>query len=201
MIALWWVLACGEPAPAPVAPSVPAAPATAFVVETPVHAGPYGVGRPATPEEIAAWDRDVDPGWNGLPEGTGSVAAGKALYAQKCLACHGPDAKGGKGWLGPLLVASEPKSGFDQDYTLPKSIGNFWPYASTLFDYTRRSMPQNAPGSLTDDETYALVAFLLAENQVVPPDFVATASTLKQVVMPSEVKFERDDREPTTQFR
>jgi mono/diheme cytochrome c family protein len=200
VIALWSILACGEAPSTPPASSSPSNVAGA-TYETPAHAGPYGVGRAATADEIAAWDKDVDPGWNGLPTGSGTVDAGKALYAQKCLACHGPDARGGKGWPGPLIVASEPKSGFDQDFSIPKSIGNYWPHASTLFDYVRRSMPQNAPGSLTDDETYALVAFLLAENQVVPGDFVANTESLKQVVMPSEVRFERDDRATTTQFR
>lgn len=200
MIALLSWFACSEPPPGPDAPG-PDSRASVGVAEAPVYGGPYGVGRAATADEIAAWDKDVDASWNGLPEGSGSVAAGKAIYAKKCLVCHGPDAQGGKGWLGPLLVATEPKSGFDESYKHPRSIGNYWPHASTLFDYVRRSMPQTAPGSLTDDETYALVAFLLAENEVVPPDFVADAASIKGVVMTTEVKFERDDRGATLEFR
>lgn len=202
MIALWMMLACGAPSSAPAPVTTPAAPvATAETPSAPTWTAPLGLGRAATAEEVAAWDKDVDAGWNGLPEGRGSVAGGKALYAQKCLACHAPDAKGGAGWIGPRIVATEPKSGFGEDYKHPKSIGNYWPYASTLFDYIRRSMPQNAPGSLTDDETFALTAFLLAENEVVPKDFVADPASLKAVVMPTKTVFVRDDRGESTDFR
>ncbi|MEQ1571128.1 MAG: cytochrome c, partial [Myxococcota bacterium] len=161
----------------------------------------FALGRPATPEEIAALDLDVNASWDGLPPGKGSVAEGEQLFATKCMVCHAPDAKGGKGWLGPQLVGTEPLSGFEKDWHLPKVIGTWWPHASTVFDYTRRSMPQNAPGSLTVNETYALTAFLLARNNAVPADFVADQDTLKTVKMPTRVTFVPDDRESTPTFR
>jgi len=193
MIAL--MLACATPAPE-------AAPEP-VAIASPPPALPerYELGRAATPEEIAAWDRDVDSSWTGLPAGRGTVAEGKALYAAKCLMCHGPDAKGGQGWLGPNLVAKEPTSGFAADYHPPRTVGNYWPYASTVFDYIYRSMPQTAPASLTADETYALVAFVFAENGIVAADATLDQDSIKQVVMPVQEKFVEDDRLGTNQFR
>jgi mono/diheme cytochrome c family protein len=192
MIALLLWFACAEP-PAP-AETVP----TAKTAELPES---FGLGKPATAEQIAALDVEVSASWAGLPAGRGSVDEGKKLYAQKCAACHAPDAKGGEGWIGPKLVATEPLSGFEKDWKTPKSIGNWWPHASTLWDYVHRSMPQTAPGSLTADETYALVAYLLAENKAVPGDFVADPESLKAVKMPTQVRFVPDDREKTAEFR
>lgn len=168
------------------------------VASTPSAPHRLGLGTPATAEEIAAWDIDVEPSGAGLPPGRGTVAEGRTLYAQKCAACHGPNGEGG---LGPLLVASEPKFGFAEDYKLPRTIGNYWPYATTIYDYVHRAMPQTAPGSLSPDEVYALVAFLLAANGAVPADFVADAETLPAVRMPTQVEFIDDDRESVTTFR
>lgn len=207
MLALF-LIACDAPSESPVGgaavadPSNPhgtaAAPPSSGAPPLPAS---FGLGRAATPEQIAAWDVEVSPSWAGLPPGRGSVVEGKPLWMSKCAACHAPDAKGGEGWVGPKLIATEPLEGFEKDWKLPRSIGNWWPHASTLWDYVHRSMPQTAPGSLTANETYALVAFLLAENKVVPADFVADQDTIKTVQMPTKVRFVPDDRESTPSFR
>lgn len=197
MIALW-LAACGSEPPTAAPGAVGAAEGPRSTAALPDR---FDLGRPAPAERIAEWDIDVGPAGAEFPPGQGTVADGKALYAGKCAACHGADAIGGPGFLGPRLVATEPLDGFEKDWHLPKAIGNWWPYATTLFDYTRRAMPQTAPGSLTADETYALVAFLLAENRAVPADFVADADSIRGVKMPTRVRFVPDDRETTNQFR
>lgn len=158
----------------------------------------FGLGRAATPAEIAAWDIDVDPSGASLPPGQGTVAQGEELYRARCAACHGLQGEGG---IGPALIGPQPKTGFGEDPTIKKTIGNWWPYATTIFDYVRRAMPQTQPGSLTDDETYALVAWLLHRNEVVPAEFVATAEAVRAVKMPVTVTFVEDDREGTSQVR
>ena len=180
------------PTPAPVA-TLPAAQAPS---STPLE--PMGIGTPATAEEIAAWDIDVDPSGRGLPAGSGTVARGAELYAMKCLACHGPQGEGG---LGPKLIAAELKTGFADDPKLPKTMGNWWPYATTAYDYIHRAMPQNEPGSLPPDDVYALAAFLLARNGAVGDDFVADAQSLPKVVMPTKIEFVADDRLGSADFR
>jgi cytochrome c len=157
-----------------------------------------GLGRAATAEEIAAWDLDVDTRGKGLPPGAGHVTAGASLFIARCAACHG---LAGEGGTAPRLVGTEPTTGFGDDPRLPKTIGNFWPYATTLYDYVGRTMPQTAPGSLTPDETYALAAWLLHVNGAVPADFVADAHTLPAVKMPTRLTFVADDRESTSEFR
>lgn len=157
-----------------------------------------GFGREATPEEIAAWDIDVDAQGRGLPPGQGTVADGEALYRIQCAACHGLSGEGG---IGPQVIGTEPTAGFGEDYKRPRTIGNYWPYATTIYDYTHRAMPQTMPGSLTPDQTYALTAYLLAANGIVARDFVADAKTLPAVKMPTKVVFVPDDREGTTDFR
>lgn len=189
-VALSLLFAC-EPAPEAAPEAAIARPSEVAAPASPPER--FDLGRAASADEIAAWDIDVDASWNGLPRGRGSVAEGKVLFAQRCAACHAADAKGGKGWLGPPLVATDALD--PQDYAAPRGIGNWWPYASTLFDYTRRAMPQTAPGSLTDDETYALVAWMLAENHVVSADFVADQDSLPAVQMTTAVVFVRDARE------
>ena len=153
----------------------------------------YGFGTPATPEEITAWDIDVMPDGAGLPAGQGSVTEGALVYQQKCIACHGST-----GTEGPYnqLVGRVPDDAFPfaNDRSVRLTIGNYWPYATTLFDYTLRAMPFDFPGSLSADETYAVTAYLLYLNEIVAEEAVMNAETLPRVTMPSRDRFVRDDR-------
>ena len=166
----------------------------------------YGVGRAATAQEVAAWDVDVDTSGHGLPAGRGTAAEGAAVYAAQCASCHG--AKGeGQGTF-PKLVqpaaldsATRDSFPFDRDFKIPKTVGNYWPYATTLYDYVHRAMPYAAPGSLTPDETYAVVAYLLAANRVIADTAVMDARTLPRVVMPARRHFVPDDRKGGSEFR
>jgi len=156
----------------------------------------YGIGRAATPAEIAARDIDVGPDGEGLPAGSGSVAQGEAIFKQKCQMCHGPKGQGMPPAF-PTLIGREAKAEgfvFATDWKLTHTIGNYWPYATTVYDYVRRAMPLLQPGSLTNDEVYAITAFLLASNQVIPMDATLDAASLKQVKMPYADKFVADDR-------
>ena len=156
----------------------------------------YGFGTPATNEEIAAWDTDVRPDGNGLPPGKGTPAEGAPLYAAKCAACHGINGEGG---LNDRLVVHSPNEPFpdssDPESWQHRTIGNYWPYATTLFDYIRRSMPMTQPGSLGADEIYALTAHLLYLNHIIPADAEMNAETLPGIVMPARSKFVPDDRQ------
>lgn len=161
--------------------------------------GRLGLGRAATAAEIAAWDRDVDPSGHGLPPGRGTAAEGARLFAARCAACHGARGEG----VGPFPRLVQPAAldpatrdsfPFDRDPTIPKTVGNYWPYATTLFDYVRHAMPYDRPGSLTADETYALVAYLLAENGVVGRAAAMDARTLPRVSLPARRRFVPDDR-------
>lgn len=145
--------------------------------------GTLGFGRPARPGEIERWDIDVRPDGTGLPEGSGGFQHGSLTYSLKCAGCHGG---GGEGTANaPPLVPSAASS---------RPIAVFWPYATTLFDYIRRSMPSPAPESLTPDEAYGLVVWVLAMNDLVPKTFVADRQTLPQVVMPALARFYPDPR-------
>lgn len=159
------------------------------------------VGRPATPAEIAAWDVDVSPDGAGLPQGRGTPSQGAAVYASKCASCHGATGEGTP--AGPTLVGREPADSFrfGRDPKLVKTIGNYWPYATTLFDYVRRSMPITAPGSLTNSEVYAVVAYLLAENGVIDSVAVMDSVSLAAVRMPARDRFVMDDRRGGAGFK
>ena len=137
------------------------------------------------------------PDGAGLPPGRGTTAEGAAIYASKCASCHG---KTGKEGPNDVLVGREPRSGFpfSQDPKLQHTIGNYWPYATTVFDYVRRAMPPTAPGSLKDDEVYALTAFLLNANELFPADAVMDRTTLPKVQMPARQYFQPDPRRQTT---
>jgi mono/diheme cytochrome c family protein len=152
-----------------------------------------GIGRAATAAEIAKLDIDVMPDGRGLPAGRGTVAEGATLYAAKCQACHGA---GGAGASAERLVGREsgPNFNFAMDPKLVKTVGNYWPYATTLYDYTYRAMPFMQPGTLTPNETYALVAYILALNKIVPEDAVMDQATLPKVVMPARDRFVPDNR-------
>lgn len=151
---------------------------------------PYGFGTVASPAAIAAWDIDIDAKGNGLPRGQGSVAEGARLYAEKCAACHGDRGQGKP--ADALVGGNVPLS--DQKTTPLKTVGNFWPYATTLFDFIRRAMPYNAPQSLKPDEVYALTAWILNANGVLPADAVLDAPRLSALKMPNQAGFVSDAR-------
>ena len=147
------------------------------------HAQGYGLGRPATDQEIAGWNIDVKADGSGLPAGSGTAVRGAALYAQQCVACHGVKGAGG--------AANKLAGGFGTLNTpgAQKTIGSFWPYATTVFDYVRRAMPHNAPQSLSNDEVYALTAYLLNINGVIGENDEMNARTLPKVQMPNHAGF------------
>ncbi|MCY4077592.1 MAG: cytochrome c [Acidobacteria bacterium] len=169
--------------------------------ETEAQAERFGFGRPATPEEIAAWDLDVRPDGTGLPEGEGTAASGAPIYAVQCAVCHGPNGEGG---IADRLVGYDPASTppFGPRYEAWRgdgadvrfSVGNYWPYATTLYDYILRAMPSASPGSLAPDEVYGLVAWILAENGIIARDAVMNASTLPAVEMPARDIFVPQER-------
>ena len=167
--------------------------ATVLAQSKPQTAKPLGIGRTATPDEIRALDIDVMPDGRGLPPGKGTVADGATIYAAKCASCHG---KTGEGASAERLVATDSGKNFDfaTNAKLVKAVGNYWPYATTLYDYTYRAMPFMQPGTLTPDETYALVAYILALNKIVPEDAVMDATTLPAVKMPARDRFVIDNR-------
>ncbi len=147
----------------------------------------WHLGRAATEADVRAVDIDVMPDGRGLPPGSGDHATGAALYVTSCAPCHGPAGEGTP--LAGPLVDRDPESGFRR-----RTVGHYWPYATTAFDYIRRSMPWDAPGTLSDDEVYALVAWILAENGVIGRADVMDATTLPAVAMPARDRFVPDDR-------
>ena len=154
----------------------------------------FNFGRTATIKEIKEWDLDVSPDGNGLPEGTGTVEEGEILYTSKCLFCHGVNGEGG---INERLVSRAGEEFPDEDVACGfecRTIGNYWPYATTLYDYILRSMPMNAPGSLTNDEVYSISAYLLYLNRIISEDTQLNAENLKNIVMPARDKFINDDR-------
>lgn len=159
------------------------------------------IGTPASAAEIAAWDLDVNASGVGLPPGRGTHTEGVVVYQRHCAACHGVGGLGGIA-PNPALVGREPRDfSFASKGGQTKTIGNYWPHATTLYDYIRRAMPQTAPGTLTADETYAVIAYLLGENEVIAKDAVMDATTLPAVVMPARDRFVRDNRTGGSGFR
>ena len=148
------------------------------------------LGVPATQEQIAGWDISIGPDGAGLPAGSGTAAAGKAVYEAKCLACHGAE---GAGQPNDRLVGGQ---GTLREAAPIRTVGSYWPYATTVFDYIRRAMPYVTPHSLTADETYAVTAYLLALNGIIEQDAVMDASTLPRVEMPNRGNFDSVYREP-----
>ena len=154
--------------------------------------GDYGLGKPATDEEIAGWDIDIRPDGKGLPTGSGSVEVGEMLYEQQCALCHGSFGEGVGRY--PVLAGGV---GTLTDDRPDKTVGSYWPYASTLWDYIHRAMPFTQPQSLTDEEVYAITAYVLYLNDLVEDDFVLTADNLASVEMPNQDGFFFDDRPDT----
>src|SRR4051812_28775336 len=142
-------------------------------------------GQPISPADLATWDVSIAPDGVGLPPGSGTPAQGEEVYAKfACALCHGE--KGAGGPSGPL-VGGGPLNSTDRDPQ--KLIGNYWPYATTIFDFTRRAMPWQQPKTLTNDEVYALTAYILALNNIIREDDVMNAETLPKVKMPNRDGF------------
>jgi mono/diheme cytochrome c family protein len=141
------------------------------------------LGKPIEPADIAAWDISIQPDGTGLPPGSGTPAQGAAVYAVKCLACHGENGKGGPASAllpgGPITDVS----------AAMKTVANFWPYSTTLYDFIRRAMPWQQPRSLSDDEVYALTAYILALNKLIGENDTMNAETLPKVRMPNRDGF------------
>ena len=183
-----------------------AAIAAAALVSVPIHAEQsqqperFGFGRPATEAEIAAWDIDVTPDGHGLPPDGGTAVLGRDIYVEQCEICHGPD---GEGQPFDQLVGRAPREGFPfgNEPSLVKTIGNYWPFATTLYDYTYRAMPFDDPGTLEADEVYSLTAYLLYLNDIIAEDAVMNAETLPQVEMPAKDKFVMDNRRGGRELR
>ena len=141
------------------------------------------LGTPISPADIAAWDINIRPDGSGLPPGSGTPAQGAPIYAQKCAACHGANGKGG---VNAALVGGQPIANAIET---TKTIANFWPYPTTLFDFTRRAMPFPKPRTLTNEEVYALTAYILRLNNLIGENDVMNASTLPKVRMPNRDGF------------
>jgi len=148
----------------------------------------YGLGRPATDQELQQWDIDVAPTGEGLPLGHGTAKKGAAIFAAHCASCHGPTGKegpmqrlvGGAGTLGSTNPV--------------KTIGSYWPYATTIYDYVHRAMPFSAPQSLSPEEVYSVVAWLLYQNGIIAEDTILDAQSLPGIIMPNRNGFVRDPR-------
>jgi hypothetical protein len=140
------------------------------------------LGKPITQSDLVEWDINILPDGTNLPPGSGKHDDGAKIYAEKCALCHGDKGQGG---IAALLIGGPPKATLDGG----KTIANYWPYATTLFDFIRRSMPFTAPRSLTDQEVYALTAFILAENKLIGVNDVIDAKTLPAVKMPNRDNF------------
>lgn len=162
---------------------------------TPTTTITYGFGRPATSAEIEALDIDVRPDGVGLPPGSGTVEEGATLYTTRCASCHGLT-----GTEGPYNVLVGPYDNSDWPQT-PLTIGNYWPYASTIYGYINRAMPHEAPGSLTPDEVYALTAWLLYQNGIVAGEAVLDAEALPEIEMPAHGHWIPHDLRDSYPFR
>jgi cytochrome c5 len=156
--------------------------ATASCARAPVREGP-ALGRAVTPEQIASWDITILPDGTGLPPGGGTAEQGAAVYEQKCQSCHGAK---GAGQPNDRLVGGQ---GTLVTKTPVRTIGSYWPYATTVFEYVRRAMPYTAPRSLTDDEVYAVTAYLLNLNGIIDARVQMNARTLPAVKMPNRDGF------------
>jgi cytochrome c len=150
-----------------------------------------GIGRQAKPEEIAGWDIDIRPDGAGLPPGKGTVKQGEAIYMTQCAACHGEFGESAGRW--PVLSGGDGSLSSDDPV---KSIGSYWPYASTVMDYIRRAMPFGNAQSLTNDELYAVTAYVLYLNDIIKDEkFELNEKTFKTIRLPNEPNFYDDDRE------
>lgn len=149
----------------------------------------YGVGRAPTPEEIEGWDIAIAPDGEGLPAGRGTPVDGREVFAKRCADCHGAEGQGAD--KGEALVGG---MGTLKDRQPLKTVGSFWPYATTVWDYVNRAMPFDRPGTLTHDQVYSVVAFLLYLNGIIDENQEMNAESLPQVKMPNREGFVPDPR-------
>jgi S-disulfanyl-L-cysteine oxidoreductase SoxD len=150
--------------------------------------GHYGIGRSATSAEIAGWNIDIGRDGSNLPVGSGTVGHGREVFEQQCAACHGEKGEGG---VGDRLVGGQGTIATPKPI---KTVGSYWPYAPTLFDYIRRAMPLNAPQSLSNEDVYAVSAYILNMNGLLPSDATLDARTLSAIKMPNRSMFTGDPR-------
>lgn len=163
---------------------------TALAAEKPL----YGYGTTPTPEQIAGWNIDVRGGdGHGLPDGKGSVDEGTEIFSEQCAACHGTFGEGVDRW--PKLAGGNGTLTADRP---EPTVGSYWPFAPTLYDYIDRAMPFPSPRTLTPDQVYALTAYILNLNNIVPNDFVADKDSLPEVKMPNHDSFTWEDPRPDT---
>lgn len=148
---------------------------------------PIGIGSPIAEAKIKSWNIDIDPTGANLPNGSGTVEAGRVIYQQQCASCHGDKGQGG--------LANRLAGGGQLASNSPvKTVGSYWPYSTTVFDYIRRAMPHNAPQSLTSDQVYAITAYILFLNGIIPMDAEMNAESLPLVKMPNRDGFIRIER-------
>jgi len=185
------VAACGSDTEVPSGMTAGTSVAYALPPESPSR---FSFGTEASVARIAMWDIDVKPDGEGLPPGSGTVAEGERVYMTHCVSCHGPT-----GTEGPYdrLVGTDPWEEWPEN----RAIGNYWPYATTLYDYIRKAMPQLTPGILTANETYSVIAYVLSLNGIVGADVIMNAETLPAVVMPARDRFIVDDRQGGREVR
>jgi len=159
----------------------------------------YGFGAPATPGELSKFF-SIPPDGRGLPPGSGTAAKGAQVYAQSCTACHGDQLQGNpqKGIGGDRLIGGR---GTLATKTPIKTVESYWPFATTLFDYIKRAMPFSAPGSLSDDDVYSVVAYILSQAKIIQPTDTMNATTLATVAMPNRDGFEPDPRPEVQLYR
>lgn len=148
---------------------------------------PIGIGKPITENQIRLWNIDIGPNGEGLPPGSGTVVLGEVLYQQQCASCHGDKGQGG---IANRLVGG---GAFNTNSPV-KTVGSYWPYSTTIFDYTKRAMPHNAPQSLSNDQVYAATAYILFLNKIITKDAVMDAKSLPLVKMPNRDGFIRIER-------
>ncbi|MBV8455087.1 MAG: cytochrome c [Acetobacteraceae bacterium] len=164
-----------------------------FAIVAPALAQAPRFGQPISPADLAPWDIEILPSGRGLPPGRGTVAQGEVIYAAKCEGCHGAK---GAGQPNDRLVGNQGTIVPGVNPAAYNTIGSYWPYATTLFDYVRRAMPWNQPKSLTNDEVYAVSAYLLNLNGIIGADDVMDAQSLPKVRMPNRNGFIRFPRYP-----
>jgi mono/diheme cytochrome c family protein len=154
----------------------------------------FALGKAPDSASVAALNVDPAPDGSGLPAGSGTPEQGAAVFKTSCASCHGDNGEGKPPAYPQLIGGPKGAVDFSTDYKIPRTIGNYWPYATTLYDYIRRAMPLTAPGSLTSEQTYAVTAYLLNREGIIPAGTSIDARSLAAVKMPALPRFVRDDR-------